>query len=96
MQSPFRCGQVGEGADGAGLQSRRQSWVIMGEEGHSSGPDCHQPSSVPAGQAATKADAALETAYGRKMTQAGEACRREGMVFIPMPWESGSLVPAFF
>jgi len=22
------------------------------------------------------------------MTQAGEACRREGLVFIPMPWET--------
>ena len=39
-------------------------------------------------QAATKAGHALETAYNRKMTQAGEACRREGMVFIPMPWET--------
>ena len=24
----------------------------------------------------------------RKMTQAGEACRREGIVFIPMPCET--------
>ena len=39
-------------------------------------------------QAATKAGAALDTAYNRKMTQAGEACRREGMVFVPMPWET--------
>jgi hypothetical protein len=37
-------------------------------------------------QAATKAGAALDTAYNRKMIQAGEACRREGMVFVPMPW----------
>jgi hypothetical protein len=22
------------------------------------------------------------------MAQAGEACRREGMVFVPMPWET--------
>ena len=22
------------------------------------------------------------------MVQAGEACRREGMVFVPMPWET--------
>ena len=22
------------------------------------------------------------------MTQAGEACRREGIVFVPMPWET--------
>ena len=29
-------------------------------------------------QAATKAGAALEVAYNKKMTQAGEACRREG------------------
>jgi hypothetical protein len=27
-------------------------------------------------------------AYNRKMTQAGEACRREGIDFIPMPWET--------
>ena len=40
------------------------------------------------GQAANKAGAALETAYNRKMTQAGDACRREGLVFIPMPWET--------
>jgi hypothetical protein len=39
-------------------------------------------------QAATKARDALETAYSRKMVQAGEACRREGMVFVPMPWET--------
>jgi hypothetical protein len=36
-------------------------------------------------QAATKAGHALETAYNRKMTQAGEACRREGIV---LPWET--------
>ena len=40
------------------------------------------------GQAATMAGAALEVAYSRKMTQAGEACRREGLVFVPMPWET--------
>ena len=40
------------------------------------------------GQAATTAGAALEVAYSRKMTQAGEACRREGLVFVPMPWET--------
>ena len=33
--------------------------------------------------------AALAAAYRRKMThQAGEAVRREGMVFVPMPWET--------
>ena len=31
---------------------------------------------------------ALTTAYNRKMAQAGEACRREGIVFIPMPMET--------
>ena len=40
------------------------------------------------GQAATTAGAALEAAYRRKMTQAAEAVRREGMVFVPMPWET--------
>ena len=40
------------------------------------------------GQAATRAGAALEAAYTRKMNQAGEACRREGLVFVPMPWET--------
>ena len=39
-------------------------------------------------QAATKAGHALESAYGRKMTQAGKAFRREGIVFVPMPWET--------
>ena len=39
-------------------------------------------------QAAAKAGAALEAAYTRKMNQAGEACRREGISFIPMPWET--------
>ena len=38
------------------------------------------------GQAATKAGAALEAAYTRKMNQAGEAYRREGLLFVPMPW----------
>jgi hypothetical protein len=38
-------------------------------------------------QAATKAGAALDNAYNRKMTQAGEACRREGMVCVPMSLE---------
>ena len=38
--------------------------------------------------AADKAGAALEAAFTRKMNQAGEACRREGLVFIPMPWET--------
>ena len=36
-------------------------------------------------QAATTPGHALTTAYNRKMTQVGEACRREGIVFIPMP-----------
>ena len=39
-------------------------------------------------QAATKAGHAMESAYGRKMTQAGKAFRREGIVFVPMPWET--------
>ena len=39
-------------------------------------------------RAANKAGAALEVAFNRKMTQAGEACRREGIVFAPMPWET--------
>jgi hypothetical protein len=42
-------------------------------------------------QAATKAGAALDTAYRRNMTQAGETCRREGMVFVQMPWETHGL-----
>ena len=37
---------------------------------------------------AAKAGAALEAAYTRKMSQAGEACRREGITFMPMPWET--------
>ena len=40
------------------------------------------------GKAATTAGAALEVAYSRKMNQAGEACRREGLVFVAMPWET--------
>ena len=39
-------------------------------------------------QAAAKAGAALKAAFTRKMNQAGEACRREGITFIPMPWET--------
>ena len=39
------------------------------------------------GQAATTAGHALTTAYNRKMTQAGEACRGEGIIFVPMPME---------
>ena len=30
----------------------------------------------------------LSVAYNRKMTKAGEACRKAGMVFIPMPMET--------
>ena len=40
------------------------------------------------GQAATTAGYALTTAYNRKMTQAGEACRGEGITFVPMPMET--------
>ena len=39
-------------------------------------------------QAATTPGQALSTAFNRKMTQAGEACRREGIVFVPMPMET--------
>ena len=39
-------------------------------------------------QAATTAGHALTTAYNRKMTQAGEACRGEGIIFVPMPMET--------
>ena len=39
-------------------------------------------------QAAITPGHALTTAYNRKMTQAGEACRREGIVFVPMPMET--------
>ena len=39
-------------------------------------------------QAATTPGHALTTAYNRKMAQAGEACRREGLVFIPLPMET--------
>ena len=39
-------------------------------------------------QAANTAGHALDTAYNRKMVQAGEACRREGIVFLPMPMEA--------
>jgi hypothetical protein len=41
--------------------------------------------------AATKAGAALDTANRRNMTQAGETCRREGMVFVQMPRETQGL-----
>ena len=39
-------------------------------------------------QAAVNAGHALNTAYSRKMTQTGEACRRAGIVFIPLPMET--------
>jgi hypothetical protein len=39
-------------------------------------------------QAAVTAGHALDTAYSRKMSHAGEACRREGIVFVPMPMET--------
>ena len=39
-------------------------------------------------RAATTAGHALSHAYNRKMTQAGEACRTAGLVFIPMPMET--------
>ena len=35
-------------------------------------------------QAAVTAGHGLSVAYNRKMTKAGEACRKAGMVFIPM------------
>ena len=35
--------------------------------------------------------AALDTAYRRNMTQAGETCRREGMFFVQMPSETHGL-----
>ena len=38
--------------------------------------------------AATWAGAAVEAAYTRKMNHAEEACRREGLVFVPMSWET--------
>ena len=46
-------------------------------------------------QAAAKAGAALKAAFTRKMNQAGEACRREGITFIASPcpgrlWEGGT------
>jgi hypothetical protein len=39
-------------------------------------------------QAAITPGHALTTAYNRKMDQSGEACRREGMIFVPMPMET--------
>ena len=39
-------------------------------------------------QAAVTAGHGLTVAYDRKMTKAGEECRRAGMVFIPMPMET--------
>ena len=39
-------------------------------------------------QAANTAGHALVTAYNRKMNQAGEACRREQILFVPMPMET--------
>ena len=39
-------------------------------------------------QAATTPGHALTTAYNRKMDQSGDACRKEGMVFIPLPMET--------
>jgi len=39
-------------------------------------------------QAAITPGHALTTAYNRKMAQAGEACRREGIMFVPMPMET--------
>ena len=38
--------------------------------------------------AADTAGYALGVAFNRKMTQAGEACRNAGTVFIPMPMET--------
>ena len=42
----------------------------------------------PVRQAATTPGHALTTAYNRKMDQSGDACRKEGMVFIPLPMET--------
>merc|ERR1711892_408983 len=39
-------------------------------------------------QAAITPGHALTTAYNRKMAQAGEACRREGIMFVPKPMET--------
>ena len=38
-------------------------------------------------RAATTAGHALTYTFNRKMTQAGEACRLAGLVFIPLPME---------
>jgi len=39
-------------------------------------------------QAAATPGHSLTTAYNRKMDQSGDACRKEGMVFIPLPMET--------
>ena len=39
-------------------------------------------------QAATSPGHALNIAYNRKMDQSGEACRKENMVFLPLPMET--------
>jgi hypothetical protein len=71
-------------------QVQRQDLLMSGSlteqgEGHSSGNDYHQSPPDPAGQTGstnTKAGTALDTANNRKMTQAGETCRRG------MPWDT--------
>ena len=39
-------------------------------------------------QAAAKPGSALQVAYDRKMSGAGEACRRQGLAFLPLAVES--------